>query len=215
MDKKCYQELQDIKNEEVFKYMTNQKIQNLDSDLQHLQECVDKLIASGCSDKKGTDIQLQNMTEVCMSTLKEFKQTLGNMSTDLINNKNWMKQVRSEVEECVSIYNFNEKISHLHDCVKLSHAENESMRKEFKDLIERLKADFDSKLKAMKEEIISRPSEIPDLRKMIDQKIELVELNGQNSLLRSSNNEKQILLVERKIENIYQLIKKFELAKQE
>jgi len=81
--------------------------------------------------------------------------------------------------------------------------------------LNRFTQEVDNNLKVNKEEILSIPSELPHLKKMLDQRIELVELNGQNAVLRSSNNERQILLVERKIENIYQLVKKLDITNQE
>lgn len=215
MDKERYKELQAMKDQEDFRYQTTQGLQNLRFDMERQQERLAKLMAERGSDKKDMDIQLQHIMEACMSSLKEFRQDLGDINTQLTNTNNWIKQVRSELEECVETSNFNEKISHLHDCIKRLHTEKDSMRKEFNGLIDRLKLDFENRLKAQKEEILAIPSEVPNLRKVMDQKIELVELNGQNAVLRSSNNEKQIMLVERKIDNIYQLIKKLEIANEE
>ncbi len=150
-----------------------------------------------------------------LSSLKDFRQELGDISTILENNKRWIRQVRSEIEDCVDLSTFNEKISALHDCIKSLQEEKISMRIEFNGLIDRIKLDFENKLKNQRQEILSIPSEVPNIKKEMDQKIELVELNGQNAVIRSSNNEKQILLVERKIENLYQLIKRLEIAKEE
>lgn len=215
IDKERYKELQALKDQEDFRYQTTQGLQNLKFDLERQQERLAKIMAERGSDKKDTDIQLQHIMEACMSSLKEFRQDLGDINTQLTNTNNWIKQVRTEIEDCVETSNFNEKISHLHDCIKRLHTEKDSMRKEFNGLIDRLKLDFESRLKTQKEEILAIPSEVPNLRKVMDQKIELVELNGQNAVLRSSNNEKQIMLVERKIDNIYQLIKKLEIANEE
>ena len=92
---------------------------------------------------------------------------------------------------------------------------HEKMHREYNGLIDRFKLDVTNQIKSLREELISRPTGLPELQKLLESKIELVELNGQNAVLRSSNNEKQILLIERKIENIYQLIKRLDLNKQE
>lgn len=215
LQKKEYHEAQLLKAEEDFKYHTNQRIQNLQFAVDMINKSLATYIAAQGSDKNCVDTQISQVMDATMSSLKEFRQELGDMGTQLTNTNNWIRQARSEIEECVETSNFNEKISHLHDCIKRLHTEKDSMRKEFNGLIDRLKLDFDNKLKAQKEEILAIPSDVPNLRKVMDQKIELVELNGQNAVLRSSNNEKQIMLVERKIDNIYQLIKKLELTNQE
>lgn len=214
MQKRDYQQVQQLKAEETFKFDTNQRLQNLQFAMDKLSGALSEAVANQGSDKKDCDIEIENVMQSCMSSLKEFRGELNQMFNDINNVKSWVKQTRSEVEDCVETSNFNEKISHLHDCIKKLHTEKDSMRKEFNGLLDRQKCDFEAKLKALKEEILAIPSEVPNLRKVVDQKIELVELNGQNAVLRSSNNENKIMLVERKIENIYQLIKKIEITMQ-
>lgn len=211
IQKREFHEAQQMKAEEDFKYHTNQRIQNLQFAIDMINKSLASCVAAQGSDKNCVDTQIAEVMNATMSSLKEFRQELGDMATQMTNTNNWIRQVRSEIEGCVETSTFNEKISHLHDCIKKLHSEKDSMRKEFNGLIDRLKSDFENRLKAQKEEILAMPSEVPNLRKLMDQKIELVELNGQNAVLRSSNNEKQIMLVERKIENLYQLIKKFDL----
>lgn len=215
IQKREFHEAQQMKAEEDFKYHTNQRIQNLQFAIDMINKSLASCVAAQGSDKNCVDTQIAEVMNATMSSLKEFRQELGDMATQMTNTNNWIRQVRSEIEDCVETSHFNEKISHLHDCIKKLHSEKDSMRKEFNGLIDRLKSDFENRLKAQKEEILAMPSEVPNLRKLMDQKIELVELNGQNAVLRSSNNEKQIMLVERKIENLYQLIKKLDLNIQE
>lgn len=215
IQKREYHEAQQLKAEVDFKYQTNQRIQNLQFAMDSLSKSLEESIADQGSLEVSCNTQISEVMNATMSSLKEFRQELGNIFTELENNKLWMKQVRAEIEDCVRISAFNEKIAHLHECIKILRMEKDSMRKEFNSLMDRLKLDFESKIKAQKEEILAIPSEIPDLRKLMDQKIELVELNGQNAVLRSSNNERQIMFVERKIENIYQLLKQLDINKQE
>lgn len=212
---KEYYEAQQIKAEEDFKYHTNQRIQNLQFAIDMINKSLALFVAAQDSDKNCVDTQIAKVMETTMSSLKEFRQELGDMATQMTNTNNWIRQIRSEIEGCVKTSQFNEKISHLHDCINRLNSEKDAMRKEFNGLIDRLKLDFENRLKAQKEEILAIPSEIPDLKKLMDQKLELVELNGQNGVLRSSNNERQIMLLERKIENIYQLFKQLDINKQE
>lgn len=137
------------------------------------------------------------------------------MDTDIRALYEILKEMNEEIDKRASQLDF-ERINRIL-CERMDRLEKDRgvIRKEVNEQIERRYADFQTKLEANKQEIISRPSEIPDLRRLIDQKIELIELNGQNAVLRSANNEKQIMLVERKIENIYQLIKRIDINKQE
>lgn len=215
IQKRDYQEVQALKAEEDFKFQTNQRIQNLQFAVDTLSKSLEESIADQGSLEQSCNTQIKEVMQATMSSLKEFRQTLGDVRTEFDTQERWFRHMKEMVDQKVEVSSFNEKISHLHDCIKRLHDEKDSMRKEFNGLIDRLKLDLDTKIKAQKEEILAIPSEIPGLRKVMDQKMELIELNGQNAVLRSSNNERQIMLVERKIDNLYQLIKKVDLTNQE
>ncbi len=215
MDKQKYKEAQELRAEEDFKYNTLQKLQNLQFAINDLNEQLLTVDAKHGSSVKDCEIEIHQVMDSCMASLKEFRQSVDSCERLCQDSKSWIKTLNTAIEDCPTKEEHQSSLSELSEEIKKLRSEKESMRKEFNGLIERLKLDFDSRLKACKEEILSRPSEIPDLRKLIDQKIELVELNGQNAVLRSANNEKQIMLVERKIENLYQLIKRIDINKQE
>lgn len=69
----------------------------------------------------------------------------------------------------------------------------------------------DKKLECMANEIISRPTGFDELRKEIQDEIRLITLNGQNSILRCSNAEKEIHILEKRIEQIFLLLKRNKL----
>lgn len=212
---KDYQDIQQVKSQEDFQYQVNQRIQNIQFAIDEINQTLAKSIAQYGAFRVDCNNQITNILDQVVSGLKEFRQILGNMKSDVSNLEIWIKQTRSDLTGYVEVSVFNEKISLLQGEISNVRLDKEKTRKEFNDLVERLKLDFDVRLKAMKQEILDIPSGIPDLKQVLDQKLELLELNSQNYVLRSSNNEKQILLVERKIENIYQLIKRLEIANQE
>ena len=84
-------------------------------------------------------------------------------------------------------------------------------RQEFLAMNAKTSHEFNVKLAALRKEFLEKPSEIEDLKTSFKDQLELVSLNGTNSQLRSSNNEKHVQLIDKKIENIYQLIKQLEL----
>lgn len=215
IQKKDYQEIQAIKAEEEFKFSTNQRIQNLQTAIDKTNNLLASTIAVQGSNKQDCDLQVDEVMRSCMASLKEFRRILDDFELMIQANKNLVNQVMAQQKLMVEQDVFNEKISRLEQEVQQLRREKESFKRDAKDQNHRLIGDFSSQLKAMKEEILNIPSEIPAMKKLFDQKFEIVELNGQNAVLRSSNNEKQIMLVERKIDNIYQLIKKIELSMQE
>ena len=87
--------------------------------------------------------------------------------------------------------------------------------KEFKDSVTSLSqhhtADMERRLQAFKDEVNNRPSDIPKLKKELEQKIDLVALDGTNSVIRTQNFEKQLFIIEKKIEQLFLLIKNLEI----
>ncbi len=215
LPKKEYQEIQQNRSEEDFKYDTNQRIQKLQFAIDEINKSLMESIALQGSEKKENDIQLHYVMESVMLSLKEFRQQLGDFAYESNACREVLRQMKENLNDYVHVKVFNERISRLEESISQLSKDKDSVRKDFTGLIERFKSDCDTKIKTQKEEILSIPSEIPAIKKDINQKIELVELNGQNAALRSSNNEKQIMLVERKIENLYQLIKKIDISIQE
>lgn len=210
-----YKRNQESLHNEKFQFDANQRMQNLQFQVNDLKKNIEDILAAQGVDKRCVDTQLEQIMEATMNSLKEFRQNIGDFKTGMEFMGRGITAQNSMIDACVEKSLFNEKLSHLHECIKRLHGEKDAMRKEFNGLIERLKIDFDQRLQAMKAEILAIPSEVPALKHLMDQKLELVELNGQNAVLRSSNNERQILLVERKIDNLYQLVKALDIGRKE
>lgn len=214
-DKMEYDEAQKIKAEDDFKYNTNQRIQNMQFAIDMINKSLSSSIASIGSLDREVKTQIQEVLNLTISSLKEFRQTLGDMQKELQSTNKIITNMRSLLENYVEYSTYKKEIDHIKESLKQNESDKNSMRKEYNGLIERTKIEFTTTSKALKEDILSIPSEIPALRNLMEQKIELVELNGQNAVLRSSNNEKQLLLFERKIDNLYQLLKRLEMANEE
>ncbi len=210
-----YENSQKVKSEEDFKYNINQKIQNLEFAIDMINKSLSESIAKQESEKVEANIRISQAMLSITASVKEFKSILDKFENTLSSYKDEINQVKQSLKDCITIPIANEKFSLLHDSVKRLFVDKDHMRGEFNSLICMHKSNFEEKLKSFKNEIESRPSEIPNLKSAFDQKLELAELNGQNATLRSSNNERHIQLVEKKIENIYQLIKNLELNRQE
>ncbi len=209
-----YVNFQAKKAEEDFRYSTNVSIGNLERSFQNVISRIEKLDAEYGSREVSVRQELNEVMNSTMASLKEFRQTLGDFGTELFNLKVQVANIKVSLQDYVLKEDFDDTISDMKDSYDFQKKYQEAMARDFVSSIERLRNEYDDKLKAMKAEILAVPSEIPALKKLIDQKLELVDLNGQNAVLRSSNNEKQIQLVERKIENIYQLIKKVDFENQ-
>lgn len=207
-----YVEAQKIKAENDFRNTTNQRIQNLEFTIDMINKSIATAVASQESSKKHYEISLTNFMESTLGALKEFRHTVEEVTTVLQKHGEKLTALHNNQIQLIDRHEWNEKISLLKRMMEELHLEDNSVRSECNHLIQRVGVEFDSRIKHLKEEILAKPSGVPDLKRETDEKIQLVELNGQNAVLRSSNNEKQIMLLERKIDNLYQLVKRLEIA---
>lgn len=214
MSKEEYQRRQEQCEQEKFIVETNKRLQNIELSLARLQKEIQSFEAERGSLESSCNSQINEIMNSTMSSLKEFRQTIGDYKTYIENQNVKLTAMQHSLDLYVKQEEFKEYEDYsfkIHESIKFT---IRKFREEYNGLLERQKIDFSNQLKELKEELLSRPTGVPELQKLLESKIELVELNGQNAVLRSSNNEKQILLVERKIDNIYQLIKKIELSKE-
>lgn len=77
--------------------------------------------------------------------------------------------------------------------------------------IDDLSKDIDKKLSNFKLEIQEFPKSAESIKKDISTQLESVGLDSRNAFLKMSNSAQQIVILEKKIENIYLLLKKHEL----
>ena len=76
----------------------------------------------------------------------------------------------------------------------------------------KLRVDVDSRIIAAKNELAALGTPCDALRTELIKKIDDMSLDGRNAVLKASVSSQQITIIEKKIENIYLLLKKFDLA---
>lgn len=211
MDTEKYKELQEERADSNFKQITYDKLQKLHFIINDLTDKIGLVDAKKGQQLKDFEIEISKVKNSCEASLKEFRGCVDELQSCFTFCKSWLRGLENLTQEFVSKNHLRDQISQLKEVIVNIQKENESKLKDLNVVIERIKLDSDYKFNAFKQEILSIPSQIPELKEYINQKVELAELNGQNSILRSSNNEKQIQLIERKIEQIYQLIKSSDL----
>lgn len=215
ISKQEYQRRQEKCEEEKFTNQTNRRLQDIELSLLEHEKQLNIHRAFHGGIRSDVNREISEIMNASMTSLKEFRQEIGDFKTHMKNQDEKLQDLKEDQDIFVQVEEFKSSLKMLDDLLKDLRKTQKAMHTEFNGLIDRLKQDFTSQIKALKEELIARPTGISELQRLLESKIELVELNGQNSVLRSANNEKQLLLVERKIDNIYQLIKKIELSNQE
>src|SRR5690606_11806234 len=114
------------------------------------------------------EIKIQNISDECKTVLQDFKKIISECERQWMDSKAWIRTLNSAIEECPSYEVFKQTVDSLKASIEKQSDEKHAMRKEFNSLLDRQRIDFEAKLKAQKEEILAIPSEIPNLRKVID-----------------------------------------------
>lgn len=204
-----------------------QVISDLESKLGELKESVD--FVSDQSDLKYDDLRKDLSDKI---NLKSDKSLVDGVYSDL-------KMFLCDLEHRLVVHqqNFNsfkEKVSNelsavLDASVSMSgyKKDQESFRVDMDDLksqisvirnsrttdLEAHKAKVSQDIQALKDSFSSLPDPTESLRTEFTKKLEGVSLDAKNAALRTQNSDQKIVLVEKKIENINLLLKKYELDK--
>lgn len=210
-----YVRIQELKDEKDFRYSTCQKFQNLEFAIDEINKSLAKSIADQGSLEVECSTQINAVLEATMSSLKEFRQTLRDIQTEFDKRESFLKQMKEVVDDKVSNSSFKHAMYGLENVIVNLREEKDAMRQEFNDQIQRLRAEFGNKISHAKKEILAVPSEIPNIRKILDQNSELIDLYYKNASVRDSTNEHKIMGVEKKIINLYELIKELKTSNQE
>lgn len=203
---------QEQKNENDFKTDVYQRFQKLEYLCKSLEADMDHLAALHQEQQVESVHAIHDFSDNMLDSIKGFRKTLDEIQKEnkqiSDNNISILKYVESNYvtrKEYTKDY-----IDDVDNTVRTKH-ELASIRNEMIALLAKQKHEFDSKFAELLQKDTSKPDPIPDLKKYFEEKLELVTLNGQNSVLRSTNNEKHLHLIDKKLENIYQLIKQLQL----
>lgn len=213
--KEEFSNFQNLKAEDDFKNNASQQISEIKISLVTLQDALAKAQNVINSNRSDIQSQIHEIIDSSLSAIKEVKKDVNLISKEIGLNRVQLHEVEHKLDHSVKEEDLREVIAGLHECMQNFADERDKVCEDFRRYVDILRGEYTTKLEDFKSEIMNIPSEIPKMTRLIDEKIQLVELNGQNSILRSANNEKQIMLLDRKIENLSQIVKKIELTKQE
>lgn len=203
---------QHARNEQQFHYSVNQTINSISGALESLQQRFEVLPQNLVGLKTDTSIQLENHQAAVSAELTLMRKVLDERD----------RRQDEFLEACEVIFrlipmtystkdNFEAVKGKLEKSMSDMAEDHNRFKSDLNAVMHKLAMDYDLKLEKFKQEILGRPSEIPSLKKELLEKVDLIAMDGSNSLLRSTNNEKQIMLIEKKIENLYLMLKKIDL----
>ena len=215
LDQETIEDMQKEKNDNDQVLHVNMKLQALQFGIDDINKCISEVIAKQGSFEVACMGSIQKLVENTKEIINGYNKTISKMQLDVDHVQTVVSQMLSYSSNFVEKATHGQHIQEVQERIKEILKDKNSLAVEVHGLIDRLKIDFSQRMAVQKNDILSIPSELPSLRKDIDQKIELVELNGQNAHLRSSNNEKAIMLLERKLDQVYQLLKQIQIANKE
>lgn len=82
------------------------------------------------------------------------------------------------------------------------------------DHVKNVLSQADSKIREVVKMIDDSPNTAEAVKKELSHMLDSVSLDGKNALLTAKNTAQQALLLEKKIENLYLLLKQYDLNKQ-
>lgn len=211
--KQTYQEKQAVINQENAQHDLLERVNNLSFAHDAMNERVNDVIANQGSETKKLSIEMQNGMDKLVGEIKRMKNAITFLQEAMQKPDVRLIDLSDECEAFSKTV--QEQLKTLKSLLDDAKKSQDVLKQEILNLYYNLQTRFDMRLQDAKLDILSKPSDVPALRDELDKRFEFVELNGQNALVRSANNEKQLQLIERKIENIYQLIKSLDLKMQE
>ena len=206
--------MQDQKEESDFRFQTNQKLQNLQFSIDMINKTLNQCLAVQGTNKVELDIKMAKNLDSCMVMMKDFRSILDDFEMKITDHYSTLSRSIDDVKPLyITRKDHDGEIASLKAVYTELKKEYHQFCQQVNLLVQRSTSDNAEKIKAFIQEIQSKPSPIADLKKQLEEKLEMVALNGTNSVLRSTNNEKQVALIEKKIEQIFLLIKQMELGK--
>ena len=213
MSKETYDKLQAVKEDSDFKVNTDLALQSIKFAIETLTKSLQDAHAKIDFIKADMTSKSYDLVRNVSDNLGGQMQTLGDFRDAITDLKNQVASLTEDVNDKMQAKAFFSLQDSMQHRIAMFKQELESLRHQnSQNMYDTLQKAVE-KINAAKEEIINMPSQLPEFEHMIDQKIQMCELNGQNALIRSSNNERQLHLIERKIENIYQMIKEIKLSR--
>jgi prefoldin subunit 5 len=207
-DKKI-SEIFDLENklQEAVSYLSN-FVKDLGEKLQKLEEnsrCIENLC-------KQSDLQKNNyinLNQFVNVLSEEFSKNQNKFQIGLQNLSSKHEIFDSKLQDLSNaLVSLQEKIDLQNKSIE--DVKNRSS-KEFDDKLYQQKIDFEKKLFEIKNAtpVVEKES----IAQSLVDNIELIKHDSENSLIKSSNNDMRINFLEKKIENIFLLLKQYELSK--
>ncbi len=208
-----YKEFQKIKEDADFKHDTNQRLQNAERTIDGLLEGLTRLVANRCSDKKEVYIDFENLFTHCVSCIKECRKVLDEQKTRIDKQDAEIVELKLQMKDLVTRSDFDNEIYSSADDVQQLKDDVNRFKRDIISNTAMQQANYATKLIEMKLEIQSAPTEIPEMKNTMNEKLQLIDTYYEHNVIRFVNNEKKIRELQCNIEALYQLIKR--LNKQE
>lgn len=198
--------------DEIFKKRMQDAVMNVQTQIDMTNKAMNDILERQESNKVSANIileqfenQINDLRDTLLDSLEHHKRHTDHLLLDC------RKDISKLGTFSLAKDEFSQKF--LPTASKVDAIEGDFSRFKFEmhQLLEAIEQKLDKKLSDAIKDISSRPSEFVQVKKSFDERLEVVAMDGSNAILRTTNCEKQLHLIEKKIEQIFLLIKKFDL----
>lgn len=214
ISKADFAEFQQKKESDDSIYSINQRINNLEFRIERINKTLDALGERQKSDRVALEIEFKNFSDQMDVSLKAFRiefdrfermiQGLKNISVQLSKNQELFSK---ETQVC-------ERFSLIHEIFEDFLKKIDELNKKLFASLVKSESRYDDKLEQVKQEILSQPSEALEVKKILKEQIDCLAKEVEDFKTKSFHQDSTKQLMERKIENIYQILKKIETSKE-
>lgn len=195
---------QEIKNNKDFIYETNQMLQTLSNNLVQLQKTLEMACAQQKSDLKSLEIKFENLEEklhakhtFCYQTLEQYRHANLDAKDAIERKSEYFENNFVKKDEFQSLTESSKSnIQALFDEIK-------KMKDNFNHALDKQLMIFTIHINAVKEELLNLPTEIPELKKLIAEKIQVFEVNFQGLVKEIEVLKYSQFVSEKHIEDLY------------
>ena len=207
-------EIQNLKNENDWKYNTSQAIQVLGERQIVMSEIQKKTLDKAHSENKALEIQFENLKALVLSEIHEMKEKIGKIDSKVLSLGESFKNLKADTEVwfheiALMREDFGEEVE------KLAELEQETERKDLylNSSICNLREHFKNLLEEIKVELTPKIPEVDPVKKQIDERFQIFKVDFDGLIKEIAVLKKTSFYDQKKFENVYTLIDRLKEGK--
>ena len=189
-----------------------QRLQALEIAMAAMNGNISELFGKYRTLEKSLNIMLENHTKDIKDAFRKHINMVEKATDKMAENASKaISESNEATQKFVSKDEHVNAITSISNIVKNLNIEVQKFEETILSLTHQTAANFNQKLEDHKNAIAALPSEIPGVKKEIIDRISLIAIDGQNAIARTVNFERQVIMIEKRLEQLSLLIRNLEL----